>query len=423
MLVTPRYLAGPRDDAFEIFTAALFQHGWTCIDDGYDFRLFTSPCLRVRVGWLPEVPAEKPIQITASTHPLKSPLWHISLDDQAPTEFLTAVITTLARTLAESPHTLFAPDNDQPDDLPLPPTWTGSSGPRVSHGKAPDNLASYSATPYSHPANRPPEEQTRWEFRAGPREHAWQARFSPATPPVLVEAFHRSFTDPAPLTRHRYELDPLLLPHLTLTDPATSSPGDAPTTSQSGQSMNADARRDLIPRSTTLSLIETLDTLRGRFLDATEQWELLDETGHVPAEPSYPGLLQQALDSQALSREVVQLTVGFAHSATSTTRAGTSLLAHLAIAATHSSHAVPYFAGTAQEALSLNSSPTDRKYQENRMVIIHATARRYLRRTSESLGEAVKGLHDHLEFHRFFPPSAGREVPAPPPPGQGAPHR
>ncbi|MFE3737052.1 hypothetical protein [Streptomyces sp. NPDC059134] len=105
-------------------------------------------------------------------------------------------------------------------------------------------------------------------------------------------------------------------------------------------------------------------------------------TGEVPDEPSYPGLLQQALDAQALSHDVVQLTVGFAHNTDSTTPAGTALLAHLATAATHSSHAAPYFAGTAEEALSLNSIPDDRKYRENRMVIIHATARRYLQRAS-----------------------------------------
>ncbi|MGX1759903.1 DUF317 domain-containing protein [Streptomyces lydicus] len=222
VFVSPRYLAGPRADAFEIFTAALFHHSWTYTDDGHDIALFTSPCLRIRVGWLPEVRAEAPIQITASTHPLKSPLWHISLDDHAPTEFLTAVITTLARSLAESPHTLFTTDDNQL--AALPPTWGGISGLRVSSGRSPDSLASYSTSPYMYPANRPPEEQTRWEFRVGPREHAWQARFSPAAPPVLVEAFHRVFTDPAPLARKRYELDPLLLPHLSVTDRATSRP-------------------------------------------------------------------------------------------------------------------------------------------------------------------------------------------------------
>ncbi|MGW3009611.1 DUF317 domain-containing protein [Streptomyces sp. NPDC001219] len=229
--MSPRYLAGPRDDAFEIFTAALFQHGWDYTDDGHDIALFTSPCLRIRVGWLPEVHAEAPIQISASTHPLKSPLWHISLDDAAPSVVMTAVITTLAHSLAESPHTLFAADDDQLADLPHPPAWSGFSGPRVAYVRAPDSLASYSTSPYMYPKSRPPEEQTRWEFRVGPRERAWQARFSPATPPVLVEAFHRVFTDPAPLVRQRYKVDPLLLPRPTLTEPTASRSSDAPSSS------------------------------------------------------------------------------------------------------------------------------------------------------------------------------------------------
>ncbi|MGX1759904.1 DUF317 domain-containing protein [Streptomyces lydicus] len=234
--MSPRYLAGPRDGHFETFTAPLLHHGWHFTDDGHNVALFTSPCLRIRVGWLPEVHGEAPIQITASTHPLRSPLWHISLDDQACTEALTAVIGTLAHSLAESPHTLFASDDDQLADLPIPPMWGGISGLRVSHAQAPDSLASYSTSPYMYPKGRPPEEQTRWVFRVGPRERAWQARFSPAVPPVLVEAFHRVFTDPAPLGRRRYELDPLMLPHLTLTDPTTSRLADSPKSSQGGPS-------------------------------------------------------------------------------------------------------------------------------------------------------------------------------------------
>ncbi|MFJ7997500.1 hypothetical protein ACIQ7D_10190 [Streptomyces sp. NPDC096310] len=188
--------------------------------------------------------------------------------------------------------------------------------------------------------------------------------------------------------------------------------------------MNSESPRGLIPRSTTLRLIDTLEALQARNLEASEQWELLDDTGRVPAAPSYAGLLQHAVDAQALSHEVVRLSAGFAHSADSTTHAGTVVLAHLATAATQSSHAAPFFAETAENALSLfPTRPVDRMHWENRMVINHATARRYLRHTSESLGNAAKELRFHLDLHRFFPASAGREIPAPPPPGPSAPHR
>jgi hypothetical protein len=183
--------------------------------------------------------------------------------------------------------------------------------------------------------------------------------------------------------------------------------------------MNFDVQRELIPRNVTLHLIDTLDTMKARLLEAAEQWELLDDTGRVPATPSFAALLQHAADAQALSRDVVQLTADFARTPHSTNRAGSAVLGQLAAAATLSSHAAPLFAATAETALSLSrpSGSTDRQLGENRMVIDHATARSYLRRTSESLRDAVKELNDHLDFHRFFPASSRQVSPAPPPPG------
>ncbi|MEU2774526.1 hypothetical protein ABZ646_16690 [Streptomyces sp. NPDC007162] len=51
------------------------------------------------------------------------------------------------------------------------------------------------------------------------------------------------------------------------------------------------------------------------------------------------------------------------------------------------------------------------------MVIEHATARSCLRRASESLGDAVQELTDHLDFHRFFLTPSPRQSPMPPKPG------
>lgn len=189
--------------------------------------------------------------------------------------------------------------------------------------------------------------------------------------------------------------------------------------------MNSDAQRELIPRDATLHLIGALNAVKAKILDAAEQWHLLDETGHVPATPSYAGLLQHAADAQALSRDVVRMTAEFARAAHSTNRAGRTVLAHLATAATMSSHAAPHFAETAETALSLpeSSSPTDRRFRENRMVIDHATARAYLRRASQSLRDAVKELDAHLDFHRFFATPSQQVSPAPAPPRPSARHR
>ncbi|WP_367435099.1 hypothetical protein [Streptomyces celluloflavus] len=189
--------------------------------------------------------------------------------------------------------------------------------------------------------------------------------------------------------------------------------------------MNPDIQRELIPRSDTLRLIGALDGVKAKLIDAVQQWQLLDDTGRVPASPAYAELIQHAADAQALSRDVVRMTVEFARSTHSTNRVGSAVLAHLATAATMSSHAAPYFAETAEGALSLprSSGPADRQYLENRMVIDHATARAYLRRTSESLRDAANELHAHLDFHRFFPAQARQQSPATPPPRPTTRHR
>lgn len=115
--------------------------------------------------------------------------------------------------------------------------------------------------------------------------------------------------------------------------------------------------------------------MKGKLLDAAQQWELLDESGHIPAAPSYATLLQHASDAQDLSRDVLRLTADFAESPHSATRVGGAVLAHLVTAASMSSHAAPHFAETAESALSLprSSTPTDRQYLTNRMVIDHAS--------------------------------------------------
>ncbi|WP_193241499.1 hypothetical protein [Streptomyces phaeolivaceus] len=181
--------------------------------------------------------------------------------------------------------------------------------------------------------------------------------------------------------------------------------------------MKPDIQRDLIPRATTLHLIDALNAVRGKLSGAFEQWELLDDTGHVPASPSYTALLQHVTDAQALARDVVQLTADFARTTSSTNRVGSAVLAHLASSVTLSSQAVPHFAETAQTALSLPRprGENDSYVRDNRMIIEHATARSRLRRASQALGDAVQELTDHLDFHRFLLTPSRRQSPAPPP--------
>ncbi|MEV7393420.1 hypothetical protein [Streptomyces sp. NPDC091215] len=183
--------------------------------------------------------------------------------------------------------------------------------------------------------------------------------------------------------------------------------------------MKPDFQRDLIPNDEVLRLIGALDALKDKLLNAAEQWQLLNENGHVPVAPSYTELLQHATDAQALSRDVLRLAADFARSPHHTTPAGSTVLKHLGTAATMSSHAAPHFTETAESALALpwSADPTDRHYLANRMVIDHASARAFLRRSSESLRDAAKELDEHLGFQRFLATLTRPEgSPAPPPP-------
>ncbi|MFJ8676321.1 hypothetical protein [Streptomyces sp. NPDC093589] len=188
--------------------------------------------------------------------------------------------------------------------------------------------------------------------------------------------------------------------------------------------MTPDFQRELIPRADALHLIGALNAMKDEALNAAQQWELLNEDGQVPAAPSYTALLQHATDAQDFSREVLRLTAAFARSAHHSTRVGSTVLKRLAMGAM-SSQAVSHFAETAERALALprSANVTDRHYLANRMVIDHASARAFLRRTSESLRDAAKELDDHLDFHRFFPTLSRTETPTPPPPRPSARHR
>ncbi|MEU4174777.1 hypothetical protein [Streptomyces sp. NPDC026589] len=190
--------------------------------------------------------------------------------------------------------------------------------------------------------------------------------------------------------------------------------------------MKPDFQRDLIPRDDALRLIGALNEMKDKAHKAAQQWELLTEDGQVPVAPSFTVLLQHATDAQELSRDVLRLTTGFARSPLHATRDGSTVLKHLALAATMSSHAAPYFAETAEHALALlrATNPADRHYLTNNMVHDHATGRAYLRRTSESLRDAGKELEDHLGFQRFLAQlTRPGGPPKPPPPSPGGHHR
>lgn len=200
VLVQPRYLAGDScDDPWSAWARPMLDRGWSLLNDGHDVQLLISPCLRVRCAWLPEASFDD-IQIAASVHPMSDPLWHIDLQSSAPTEFLVAVTTWVAQTLADNPGMVLS--QGRAVRLPNPPGWQASSNGAIS----PDGHAYYvNGSQYSPRGQW--EAPRGWQFTAITGYHDWTARFSPETPPALVCRFHAAVTDPAPLPRELGLLD------------------------------------------------------------------------------------------------------------------------------------------------------------------------------------------------------------------------
>ncbi|MEU9734501.1 hypothetical protein [Streptomyces sp. NPDC048002] len=92
--------------------------------------------------------------------------------------------------------------------------------------------------------------------------------------------------------------------------------------------MSPDFPRDLIPSDDASRLAGALNAMKDKLHSAAHQWELLDESGHVPDVPSYTALLQHAAGAQDLSRDVLRLTADFARSPHHTTRTGGTVLRH-----------------------------------------------------------------------------------------------
>ncbi|WP_433549129.1 DUF317 domain-containing protein [Streptomyces sp. CA-294286] len=222
--MSPRYLAGHQaDDYVGAFFAPLDGHGWSVRSDDHVSFVYSSPCLRIQVGWVLEIPDEDPVQIVASAYPLGPPLWRIAMDSTVPTEFVTAVVEALPRILAEDPDALFTSDADWDVSLPLPLGWRPLANAPGTHVASPDNMASYDAEP--SPPGGPGPYTPGWAFGAGDPtgREGWTASFSATVPRCLVEIFHRVVTDPTPLVRDQRGISPWVRPYLA-TSPTWSSP-------------------------------------------------------------------------------------------------------------------------------------------------------------------------------------------------------
>ncbi|MFJ7164051.1 DUF317 domain-containing protein [Streptomyces globosus] len=182
-LISPRYLAGPGDPAW--VTAALHAGaGWSHGHDPLTPRvILTSP--------------DQKSMLRVEPHP-NEPWWHLShrdgrtgsgwnasFDGGTPVELIAAVTDTLT-----DPGY-----NAQAVTSPYQPLWT-AGWDSVGNGEfhSPDGLLRGERLTVSGSRH--------WRFAASlDRENVWKARFSAATPRVLVAAFMQALADPEPVRR------------------------------------------------------------------------------------------------------------------------------------------------------------------------------------------------------------------------------
>ncbi|MEY9848498.1 hypothetical protein ABH940_005601 [Streptacidiphilus sp. BW17] len=216
--VSPRYLAGPRVDPAVAFDQLTSTFGW--ISHSTDESLFyTSPCHRVRAGFLGEAMA--PWQITASEYPLAPPDWIAAFDGTTPPEIVNAFLTTVADNLETVPDRTFQMNLHYVDTAIAPlrqAGWSVRIGDHDTTVDAPSGLAGIIV--HRHPQPWQAEEfdpyDETWRIWAGPPEERWSAEFSRDTPLPLISAAARALIATGPVERHREDLHPACLPHLTV---------------------------------------------------------------------------------------------------------------------------------------------------------------------------------------------------------------
>ncbi|MFF7439004.1 DUF317 domain-containing protein [Streptomyces sp. NPDC008122] len=219
--VAPRYLAGSSgvgDAGFAPVAHWPHHH----LDDGPHQLVVTSPDHRIRIGWAGD--DYDLWTITAAPDAMSQPQWMAIANQNTPAELVGALTAALVQDWAEDSNRFLSaagPRSDAVDPL-IAAGWTiGGLDRGLLHINAPDGQAGATVDiidPYAD------ESITLWGGPAG-----WGTRaeivFSSRTPPHLIAATAKAFTDPAPVPRWRDTLHPRLTAHARL---APVEPPQAP---------------------------------------------------------------------------------------------------------------------------------------------------------------------------------------------------
>ncbi|MFJ1652654.1 DUF317 domain-containing protein [Streptomyces sp. NPDC088337] len=226
--VSPRYLARATaigDPGFD----PLRNLGWGLHHDDLGNAYLTAPDDKVRLGYLPEGEDDGLWRINAYKDAFGPPVWGVCFNDNAPTEFVTALTAALADAYRRGPdHYLARPVSGSTDYDPFL-----AVAPLINDGwqlarprwdtfaiTSPDGLATLEYTA-SHldTATELATRDARWHLWAGDSSSRpfWYATASTDTPVALLRAVTECVVEPAPLPRWREDTYSYVETHAQLT--------------------------------------------------------------------------------------------------------------------------------------------------------------------------------------------------------------
>lgn len=227
--VSPRYLAGAGDEPGEALDLLTKKRNWPHHIDPETSSLFiSSPCHRIRVAFMGDY--MDPWQIVASSEPMDAPNWMARFSGYTPVEIVGAFLETIAGNLDQFPEQVFNRRSYRVKDatqLLEQAGWKREFTGNVIPVTSPDGLAGLTIRRTPEPWEAEEFDQytetvTLW---AGPKGTSarWEANFTHGTPLHVIAAATRSMITPAPVQRHRGDLEPSCLPSMTIAPMATAT--------------------------------------------------------------------------------------------------------------------------------------------------------------------------------------------------------
>ncbi|MGW2540975.1 DUF317 domain-containing protein, partial [Kitasatospora sp. NPDC001574] len=206
--VAPRHLApgaGVPDTALQRLASAQWLYGGDDVANVY----LASPDLRIRFGFLPEVPG--PLWKATAGDPFHGDAaWLVTMSDQTPAEIVADFASALVRVHAEGPAAYLTDARPVAFDATLVAAgWNTVEDERLPYpfSQSPDGYAEVHHVPGDlDRAGELSGASARWIVNGGTEEERWWVTASSGTPTRVVADLYGAVVSPAPVRREGSDL-------------------------------------------------------------------------------------------------------------------------------------------------------------------------------------------------------------------------